>query len=535
MGRKPKYTIAEQKVIGNLLKPPPRRSGPKSNFMKKLEAEAAARNTVDIDALPVDEQLQLYKDELARRLARRDLQFLMHDVLGYPETDEIHKEIEEFLRTVSSPEGRHRALLLIPRGHLKSTLVTVCWTIQQILCNPNIRVLISTGYLENSKSFLREIKNHFERNERLRALFGDLVNADDKWTETQIVVKSRTEIRKEPTIQVSSVDKSVVSQHYDLIVGDDLVNRENINTKEQRQKVLLYYKDLYDLIEPAGSMIFIGTRWHADDLYGRIIRDNETSLNFDIFVRTVWADQAHRKPLFPKKFTPEYIDSLRRDKGPYEFSSQYMNNPTDDENADFKREWLRTDELYKLEAVPLAIYVTIDPAMTKAETADYTGIVVNGVDENGNWRILRAYRKRMDPSELIDEIFFLHGIYGSRFRRMGIEKTAYTIGLRQSIENAMIQKKRFFDIVEVEHKGRNKETRIRALIPRFESGRITLSEYCQDLIEEILSFPRSEHDDVIDACAYQLDLADSAQAVLPHEISGGVLRVIKPRFQTYNS
>ncbi len=520
-------------VAEGLLNPKPRK-GPKSNLQKRLEAERDARNQVNVDDLPPEEQLALIKDELARRAARRDLQFLMTDVLGYPPTDEIHREIAEFLASVTAPDGLHRALLLIPRGHLKSTEVTVCWTIQQILNNPNIRILISTGYLENSKSFLREIKSHFERSERLRALFGDLVNADDKWTETQVVVKTRTEIRKEPTIQVSSVDKSVVSQHYDLIIGDDLVNRENINTKEQRQKVQLYYKDLYDLVEPGGSMVFIGTRWHFDDLYGRIIRDNEQNRSFAVFVRTVWKDQEKRVPLFPLKFTPEYIDSLRRDKGPYEFSSQYMNNPTDDENADFKREWVRIDDLFRLEAVPLAVYVTIDPAMTKSETADYTGIVVNGVDATGAWRILRAYRKRMDPAELIDEIFFLHGLYSSRLRRMGIEKTAYTVGLRQSIQNEMIRRKRFFDIVEVEHRQRNKETRIRALVPRFESGRITLSEYAADLVEELLAFPRAEHEDTLDALAYQLDLADDAQPFLPGEIAGAErIRVIKPRFQKY--
>ncbi len=528
-----RLTPAEKHIVNNLMKPK-RRNGPKSNFLKQLEAEQAARNTVDIDALPAHEQERLIKDELARRLAKRDLQFLMTDILGYPPTDEIHKEIAAFLDATSAPDGKHRALLLIPRGHLKSTLVTVCWTIQQILKNPNIRILISTGYLENAKSFLREIKSHFERNERLVALFGNIVNADDKWTETQIVVKTRNEIRKEPTIQVSSVDKSVVSQHYDLIIGDDVVNRENINTKEQRQKVMLYYKDLYDLIEPKGTMVFIGTRWHFDDLYGRIIKDNELSKNFDIFVRTVWKDQEKKIPLFPMKFTPEYIESLRRDKGPYEFSSQYMNNPTDDENADFKREWVHIEPLFKLEAVPLAVYITIDPAMTKSETADYSGFVVNGVDENGNWRILRAYRKRLDPAELIDEIFFLYGLYASRFRRMGIEKTAYTVGLRQSIQNEMIRRNRFFDIVEVEHKQRNKETRIRALVPRFESGRIVMSDYCQDLVEELLSFPRGEHEDTLDSCAYQLDLADDANPFQAGEIAGGErIRVIKPRFQTY--
>lgn len=534
MPPKKRLTPAEESVIAGFDKPK-RRYGPKSNFTKRMEAERAARNAaIDLDSLPPAEQLRLYQDEMARRLAKRDLQFLMTDVLGYPPTDAIHKEIAEFLEGVTAPEGRHRALLLIPRGHLKSTLVTVCWCIQQILKNPNIRILISTGYLENAKSFLREIKSHFERSERLRHLFGDMTTKDDKWTETQIVVSARTEIRKEPTIQVSSVDKSVVSQHYDLIVGDDLVNRENINTKEQRTKVNLYYKDLYDLVEPQGSMVFIGTRWHFDDLYGRIIKDNVQSRNFEVMVKTVWADQEKRVPLFPLKFTPEYIDSLRRDKGPYEFSSQYMNNPTDDENADFKREWVHIDELYKLEAAPLAVYVTIDPAMTKSETADYTGVVVNGVDETGQWRILRAYRKRLDPAELIDEIFFLQGLYASRLRRMGIEKTAYTVGLRQSIQNEMIRRKRFFDIVEVEHKQRTKETRIRALVPRFESGRIVMSEYASDLVEELLAFPRAEHEDTLDALAYQLDLADDAQPFRQNEIAGAeTIRVIKPRFQKY--
>jgi len=507
----------------------PKRRGPKSNYQKMKEAKAQAKFLAELSP---EQERELILQELARRKGKKDLIYLLEDILDYPKFGDVHRYVETQIKIIE--EKTRKGLLLLPRGHLKSTEVTIAWVIQQIIKNPDNRILITSGYLENSKNFLREIKGHFEKSEKLKTLYGDFVDRDGKWSETQIVVKQRKRVRKEPTIQASSVDKSQVSQHYDIIVGDDVVNRENINTKELRYKVLNYYRDLYDLLEPGGILILIGTRWHFDDLYGHIIADQKGNEQFTIMKKSCWIDEERTMPLFPEKFTKKHLDQLRKDKGNFEFACQYLNEPVDDENADFDRNWIRKAAQEDMMQKQLAIYITIDPAMTKSETADYSGFIVNGVDGQGNWNILRAYRRKLNPAELIDEIFFLQSRYGDKMRSMGIEKTQYIVGLKESITSEMMKRGQIFDIVEVNHRGRNKETRIRALTPLMESGRIIFSEYCNDVLEEMLSFPRSKNDDVLDALAYQIDLVPPTVQFGANEIvQGKKIQVIKPRHQSY--
>lgn len=372
---------------------------------------------------------------------------------------------------------------------------------QRILRDPNIRILITNALLDNSKAFLREIKSHFEKNEKLRSLYDNFTNEDEKWSETQIIVKKREAFHKEPTIQVTSVDKSVVSQHYDLIIADDLVTRESISTKEQRSKLVKYYKDLLDLLEPGGTLLVIGTRWHYDDLYGWLLDENRSRNLFEVMVEKVFDKEG--EPIFPQKFSKDYIRQLKEEKGSYEFNAQYNNDPISEEDSDFKRENLKWFFSHNLNMKEGTIYITIDPAVSKEESADYTGIVVNLV-QDGAWKILEARRMKMNPTELVDEIFYLYRKYKEQLRMMGIEDIMYTKAIDYDLSRRMQETGEWFKIEKIKHKNKAKEDRIRALIPLFERGNIELSERCQDLEEELTKFPASDHDDLLDALAYQL-------------------------------
>lgn len=433
----------------------------------------------------------------------------------------MHKELELSLQRA---EKVHRGLYLLPRGHLKSTEITISYTIQRILNDANIRVLISNALLDNSKAFLREIKSHFEKNEKLKALYGDYQNTDEKWSESQIIVKKRTSFVKEPTIQITSIDKSVVSQHYDLIIADDLVTRDSISTKEQRNKLVKYYKDLLDLLEPGGTLLVIGTRWHYDDLYGWLLRQSGER---EVLVRKVLDDNG--KPIFPQKFTLPFIDSLKAEKGSYEFNAQYNNDPIAEEEADFKRSSFKYHQRSPEQG---DIYITIDPAATTKDTADYTGIVVNCV-RNGVWFLLEAYHVKLNPTEIVDELFYLHDKYKGRLRTVGIEDMMFTQALDYDITRRMQETGKWFKVDKVKHKGRNKESRIRALIPLFERGNISLNDRSQDLEEELMRFPAGEHDDILDALAYQLDIVKAGQNYSQEGNEKQLDKIIVPVFSKY--
>lgn len=261
------------------------------------------------------------KFALERELCKENLSYLVTEVLDpeyYKELlNDFHFDMMQFAENKSK-----RKLLLVPRGHFKSSLVTIPIVIQTLLKNPNARILITNATLDNAQDFLRSVKGYMEGNEKLKYLFGEFKS--DKWNEGEIIIKQRNKLQiKEASVMASSVDKSIVSKHFDLIIGDDLVNRESINTKEQLVKTQIYYKDLLDLIQhegktqEAGTVVIIGTRWHYDDLYQHIM-DKE---DFDIFFRTCWNDK--KEPIFPNAFSKKSLESLRKSKGSYEFCLPY--------------------------------------------------------------------------------------------------------------------------------------------------------------------------------------------------------------------
>jgi hypothetical protein len=127
-------------------------------------------------------------------------------------------------------------LQLAPRGFGKSTILTITRAVYEILRNPNVRILIAANTQLQAEVFLREIKAHFERNERLREYFGNFVS-EDKWDTREIVVAPRTSTAKESTITCVGVGGPVASRDYDLIIADDLVDEENARTETQRERV----------------------------------------------------------------------------------------------------------------------------------------------------------------------------------------------------------------------------------------------------------------------------------------------------------
>lgn len=211
-----------------------------------------------------------------KRKCKTDLKFLCKNVLGMRDWDDIlHGDL---VRELNMPD-RHK-LLLIPRGHLKSSIVTVGWSIQQILINPNIRIFISNAVWDLSRNFLREIVGLLGEKSPLSDIFGQFNGNGSQFTQDEIIISQRTSgTIKEPTIKTGGVEKAVTGMHFDIMIHDDLVEENNIGTPEQIQKIIRFRNNCLDLLDPGGIEIIIGTRWAMGDLYGYLIESEMTSLN----------------------------------------------------------------------------------------------------------------------------------------------------------------------------------------------------------------------------------------------------------------
>lgn len=366
-------------------------------------------------------------------------------------------------------------------------------------------MLITNERLDNARSFLREIKGHFEKNEALRFLYGDQVNSDEKWTETQIVLSGRTANLKEPSIQVGSIDTSLTSQHYDLIICDDLVSRNNIGTKEQMQKVKQYWKDIQSLLEPDGMILLVGTRWNFDDLYGELLK-------LEGFTRMiVGCYDENGVPIFPEKYTLADLQAKAREIGSYDFSCLYLNNPVDDQNADFKRSWF--ENRYKeseLAGRPLNYFATMDNAPSTKKGTDFIGVIVNAVDDQNRWYLEWVERFKGNTPDLINKIFELY----NKFKpvKIGVEQKAFQDLIKPFLDAESRRRKQFPFVIELMDKGIRKEDRIRGRLQgRFESKSIFIKENPDDdtesLVDEAVRFPRGQYDDLLDALQYQDEIA----------------------------
>lgn len=171
-------------------------------------------------------------------------------------------------------------LLCVPRGTFKSSLASVAYPIWRVLKNPNIRIMIDSEVYTNSTNYLREIKGHLQNNQRFIRLFGDL--AGPVWTESEIIVSTRTVNKKEPTIVASGIGAGKTGQHYDLIIGDDLSSPKNTMNQEQADKVVMHYRLYTSLLDPGGEKVIIGTRYSEIDIIGHIIQNELGIPNGDL-------------------------------------------------------------------------------------------------------------------------------------------------------------------------------------------------------------------------------------------------------------
>ena len=268
---------------------------------------------------------------------------------------------------------------------------------------------------------------------------------------------------------------------------------------------------LFTRLEPGGVVIIMHTRWHMDDLVGRVLADPELrALTKHIHLPAIAAqNDPYREeyaPLWPKKYDRAALNIIKTTVGPYDWASLYQGNPVLTENQEFKPEWRKYAEEAELYGRSIRRFLTVDTAMSKRAQADFTGFCDNTVTSENFW-YLKAWRSKLAPEELVNALFSL---YAQRnYELIGIEETTFTLGLKPYLDAEQRRRNVFLPIVPVKHNQTAKEIRIRGLIPRYAAGSVFhLIGMCKDLEEEQMHFPVGIHDDVLDATAYQLQVAD---------------------------
>lgn len=462
--------------------------------------------------------------EELKEACQTDLHFLCTEMLKYGDWDQVHNELEVFLARPSSKKA-----LLLPRGHLKTSIVTIGKAIQCILKNPNVRVLIANQVWDISRKMLSEIKEHLDGKSQLSNIFGGF--RSDFWNQDAITIRQRTKALKEPTIATTGVEAEQTGGHFDVIFLDDLTGLQNCQTPEQREKVKRFRRSMINLLEPGGTLIEVGTRWHLDDTFSEIFEKEKEY--YDIMCRQV---VENGKIIFPSKFNMkfdrtrktwiqvkepcmDYIQHLKKSMTPAEFSAQYMNQPIDEENQLFKSAYFKY-----FETIPERMYVTmtIDPAISEKQNADYFAITIAGMDDKYNIYVLDRLRGHWNVSTAIEHIFAMYQKWTPS--AVGMETISFQKAIKAWLENSMREKNVYFPVEELKRNtNESKEFRVKALEPFYREGKVFHAAWMKggELEEELLTFPKGKHDDLIDSLASHLQLLVPGDSALDQPIPAG--------------
>lgn len=428
---------------------------------------------------------------------------LASEVLGYEVKPHHLKIIRHQYR------NRH-GQILVWRGAGKSTMATVTMCIFQLILDRDRRILLASKTQGNAIGFLKEIKGHFETNEKLREIFGNFVGTA-QWSDEAIEVTGRTKPFKEPSINTVGVGGAVASKHYDIIIADDLVDEENSRTKYQRDKMTdWYYKVLLPTLNPpANDNIFIGcvwvigTRYHHDDHYGRLLKRQQDGTGGEMSARTLIIPIVNEagEPEWPDRFPQSVIDSYKAG-GIIRFNSQYMCNCDMMQGQIFQYDdcqVLTDEQVASVDWESLRVYHGCDLAIKASQEADMFAEVVIGIGPspdgtigNDNVYILEYFEKHLRFGEQTKRIIKTRK--AKKPIRTGVEANAYQEAQIQNLED-----KGERGIIPI-YTLKDKVTRANNLeAALFHTKKIWFRKEHEHLREVLVMFPNFRWDDLFDA------------------------------------
>ncbi|HPZ07731.1 MAG TPA: phage terminase large subunit [Candidatus Eremiobacteraeota bacterium] len=408
-------------------------------------------------------------------------------------------------------KNERSVVIVAPRGFAKSTLVSFAFPLWQICEQLSKFIVIVSDTSSQAQGFLRDIVSELEENEAIQEYYGDAIfpKIDPyknfvKWTDTDIITKSDIEVMaKGADVKLRGLRKK--QYRPDLIIVDDLENDLNVQTLDQRKKLMNWFnKALLNTLDPDGGRVFvIGTILHHDALIKNLFKNKTYTTRF---YRAIKDDGS---PLWPARWSISKLSEKKKQIGSVAFNQEFMNNPINPEAKVFKEDWLQyykvseiskvMDELYA-RGEKLTIYGAVDPAISQSSKADYFSFVTIGITKNKDIYVLEAFKDRINFTSQIRTIISKAEKWNHS--QIAIEENGYQQSLKEQLLSQSLLK------IKPIKNFKDKYTRIIGMSTYFENGKIYITENMQNLIEELLFYPDTAHDDLLDALEMAISFCD---------------------------
>ena len=404
-----------------------------------------------------------------------------------------------------------RLIVTMPPRHGKSELVSKRFPSWVLGKRPDWEIIQATYNEEFALDFGRKVRE-IVREPVYKQIFPD----------TKLKIGTQAAERFETTenggAAFAGVGGSITGRGADILIGDDLIkDRDAAESLNARNKAWSWFWDVFmsRMKDESGRVALVMTRWHEDDIIGRLIDPKNEHYNkaeaakwriIELPAIALADDALGREPgevLWPERYGVEYFESIKR-VSPRTFNSLYQGRPTPEDGDFFKASMLveyDKEDLPPLEQ--LRIYAASDHAVSIKQGGDFTCLMPVGVDNEDNiWVLPDVVWRRMQSDVTVEAMLDI--IERDKPLTWWAEDDHINKSIGPFLYKRMEERKIYCFIVPV-HPARDKETRAQAIRARMAMQKVRFPKFAPwwaDAKNQLLGFPNMRHDDFVDPLAH---------------------------------
>jgi len=455
-----------------------------------------------------DSQKMIILQDLERRELMLEKELAQNTFMGFvnkcwPEFigGRHHKIMANAFERVVNGECK-RLIINMPPRHTKSEFASYLLPAWFLGKYPNKKVIQSSNTGELAVGFGRKVRNLVD-SETYKAIFPNLeLQQDSK-------AAGRWNTSKGGDYFAIGVGGTVTGKGANLLIIDDPHSEQEAALAASNPDVFDKVTEWYtsgprQRLQPGGAIVIVMTRWAQRDLTGQVLKAAAARGGEQWEVIEFPAIMPSGKPLWPEFWELSELEALRQELPNAKWQAQYQQNPVGNESAIVKRDWWKW---WETENPPKCDYIlqAWDTAFEKTQRADYSagttwGVFINDEDNSTpNIILLNTYKKRVEWVELKRDVL-------AEYREWEPDSVLIE---KKATGAPLIYELRAMGIPVQEYtpsRGQDKIARLNSVSDIIASGKVWLprTQWAEELVDEVGSFPSGEHDDLVDSMTLAL-------------------------------
>ena len=411
--------------------------------------------------------------------------------------EHIQKISELLMETILDDTKPDRLTVSQPPRTAKSSLITLSFPFWLILMNPLLNILIvnySQGLADDFGMLLRQL---FIDNQ-------ELLSERNIYLSDREHAKSKFRFENDKgellgSIKLVGVGGPITGRDVDICICDDLIKGFSDCTPTLLDKLYSWFKNiLIPRLEPWSKLFILGTRWHSQDVIGRLMEDQPEKYRFI----TLKALNDDGTCIWDNRYTPKFFEERRQEVGDRVFEAQYQGQPLDE-----------TGDYFNLEKI---VFNGYDTSNIKGQCRSWDFSYNDNKGDSSDYTAGVFMKRTIDDYYIITSLE--HGQFGENIRNI-VKRTAYldTPNTPILIETGTAggASEYYFKTFKQQYlRGYSarqslpigsKVDRAAPLRDAILDGKVVVNlsdEEREKFIREFKGFPLSKHDDIVDACAY---------------------------------